>query len=461
MNSIECNYLPNILKYPFQNDKKITIEGNNCKFLTEIEKENVYGIYSNNLISFETIISKKNNNDNDDNIYISKENEFFLPIGCSLEETGFLQTSSADGIFGLNNNDKSFISMLHRKEIIKKNLFSICLDQEGGYLSLGDIDTKYHICSEINFIDFNPNGKLYEIQTEKITIKNFEIPSEYTAIINTASTISYFPNNIFLNITSAIFAVCSIYEEEQCGELKRVNGYGLCSDFKNSFNYTNVLKYIFPTIKIKFNNYEFIWEPKNYALDFSFKNKKRICFGIDTEKKLDKIILGTNFMHGYDIIFDRVNFKIGFCEASCARNMTQIKESLLYKELIKKQREQFENNIKKEIKPKDINEEENNEFNNSNNLNYSGNIQNENITNKENYTYEINYMYLIICFVILFILFLGIILIRNLYNDDIFLDKNISLVKKENISFERYVKKKINEKSSMGQKIEMVGTGDN
>ena len=166
-------------------------------------------------------------------------------------------------------------------------------------------------------------------------------------------------------------------------------------------------------------------------------------------------------MHGYDIIFDRVNFKIGFCEASCARNMTQIKESLLYKELIKKQREQFENNIKKEIKPKDINEEENNEFNNSNNLNYSGNIQNENITNKENYTYEINYMYLIICFVILFILFLGIILIRNLYNDDIFLDKNISLVKKENISFERYVKKKINENSSMGQKIEMVGTGDN
>ena len=460
INSKECNNLPNILKDTSQFDKRIKVEGNNCKFLSELEKEKIYGIYSHNLISFETVTSKIDNNDNDDNIYISKENEFLLPLGCSLEETGFLQSSSADGIFGLNNNNKSFISMLYRKELIKKNIFSICLDQEGGYLSLGNIDTQYHICSEINYIDFNQNEKSYEMQTEKITINTFEIPSKYISIINSASTISYFPNNIFLNITSAFFAICSEYDEDQCGQLKRIEGYGLCSDFKNSFNYTNAIRYIFPTIKIKFNNYEFNWEPKNYALDFGFKNKKRLCFGIDTEKNLDKIILGTNFMHGYDIIFDRANFKIGFCEASCARNMTQKEESLLNKELMKKQKEQFENNIKKEIKKENLNEEEYNEID-SNFLNISDNIQKDIINNKENNIFEINYKYLIIGLIIVFILFLGIILIRSLYNDDIILDKNISLVKKENISFEQYDKKDINEKNSIGQKIEMVGTGDN
>ena len=460
INSKECNNLPNILKDTSQFDKRIKVEGNNCKFLSELEKEKIYGIYSHNLISFETVTSKIDNNDNDDNIYISKENEFLLPLGCSLEETGFLQSSSADGIFGLNNNNKSFISMLYRKELIKKNIFSICLDQEGGYLSLGNIDTQYHICSEINYIDFNQNEKSYEMQTEKITINTFEIPSKYISIINSASTISYFPNNIFLNITSAFFAICSEYDEDQCGQLKRIEGYGLCSDFKNSFNYTNAIRYIFPTIKIKFNNYEFNWEPKNYALDFGFKNKKRLCFGIDTDKNLDKIILGTNFMHGYDIIFDRANFKIGFCEASCARNMTQKEESLLNKELMKKQKEQFENNIKKEIKKENLNEEEYNEID-SNFLNISDNIQKDIINNKEYNIFEINYKYLIIGLIIVFILFLGIILIRSLYNDDIILDKNISLVKKENISFEQYDKKDINEKNSIGQKIEMVGTGDN
>ena len=455
MNSKECNYLPNIFKDTSQLDQKNNIEGNNCKFLFELEKEKIYGIYSNNLISFETVSS----NSNDNNSYISKENEFFLPLGCSLEETGFLQSSLADGIFGLNNDDKSFISMLYRKELIKKNIFSICLEQEGGYLSLGDIDTQYHICSDIKYIDYNPNEKLYEITTEKITINNFEIPSKYISSINSASTISYFPNDIFLNITSAFFAICSEYEEEQCGQLKRINGYGLCSDFKISSNYTNALRYIFPTIKIKFNNYEFNWEPKNYALNFGFKNKKRLCFGIDTEKNLDKIILGTNFMHGYDIIFDRANFKIGFCEASCARNMTQKEESLLNKELMKKQKEQFENNIKKEIKRENINEEEDKEFD-INILNISDNTKKEIINNKEN-NYEINFKYLIIGFIIAFILFFGIILIKNLYNDDIIMDKNLSLVKMEKISFEQYEKKDINEKSSVGQKIEMVGTGDN
>ena len=312
----ECRILTNV----FDNnkfDKDIKIDANSCKFISTLDNEKIFGVYSNNLVSFESIIPEMMN-ETGVNEYISKDNEFQMPMGCSLKETGFLMSALADGIIGLNNNVKSFISMMYRKQFIPQNLFSLCLDNEGGYLSLGNIYTKYHICPEIEYIDYNPTKESYEIKTEKIQIKDIEIKSEYISIINSGSTITYFPEQVFNEISYAFFSICSEYNG-QCGELKRIEGYGICSDFKNTDIYFNATRYIFPLIKIKFNNYEFIWKPKNYVLNFSFKNKIRACLGIDTEKNLNKIILGTNFMHGYDIIFDRTNFKIGFCEASCGR----------------------------------------------------------------------------------------------------------------------------------------------
>ena len=194
INSEECDYLPNLFNETFQFKIKKNLERNNCKFYSELENEKIYGLYLNQLISFETI-SVKNNTDDDLDDYVSEENEFQIPIGCSLKETGFLQAALADGIIGLNNNNKSFVSMLYRKDLIKNNLFSICLDKEGG---LGDIDTKYHICSEINYIDYNQTKDLYEFETKKIIIKDIEIESKYISTINSASTISFFPEPIFI-----------------------------------------------------------------------------------------------------------------------------------------------------------------------------------------------------------------------------------------------------------------------
>ena len=41
---------------------------------------------------------------------------------------------------------------------------------EIGNFSLGEIDTKYHICPEIKFIDYNQSKEIYEVETEKIEI---------------------------------------------------------------------------------------------------------------------------------------------------------------------------------------------------------------------------------------------------------------------------------------------------
>ena len=445
----ECRILTNV----FDNnkfDKDIKIDANSCKFISTLDNEKIFGVYSNNLVSFESIIPEMMNETEVDE-YISKDNEFQMPMGCSLKETGFLMSALADGIIGLNNNVKSFISMMYRKQFIPQNLFSLCLDNEGGYLSLGNIYTKYHICPEIEYIDYNPTKESYEIKTEKIQIKDIEIKSEYISIINSGSTITYFPEQVFNEISYAFFSICSEYNG-QCGELKRIEGYGICSDFKNTDIYLNATRYIFPLIKIKFNNYEFIWKPKNYVLNFSFKNKIRACLGIDTEKNLNKIILGTNFMHGYDIIFDRSNFKIGFCEASCGRKMIYKNNSVTIEEEMKKYENEIKNNIKI-IKKDNKDEDDINYYNDY----HSDDDRKEFINNTSINTNKTYYKYLIIALVIIFILFIMYFLANNIYYENALSESNNNLVKNNNSTNSAHSEiKDINKMNSLVQKVELI-----
>ena len=98
-NTSECRILTNV----FDNnkfDKDIKIDANSCKFISTLDNEKIFGVYSNNLVSFESIIPEMMNETEVDE-YISKDNEFQMPIGCSLKETGFLMSALADGIIGL------------------------------------------------------------------------------------------------------------------------------------------------------------------------------------------------------------------------------------------------------------------------------------------------------------------------------------------------------------------------
>ena len=386
INSEECNLLPGVSNN-FSTEKDFQLYINNCYFESKLENETISGIYLNNLINFESIIFESNSL-NEEIIY--KNNEFKLPLGCTLKETGLFKTILTDGIIGLNNNNKSFISLIFLKKIISNNIFSLCLDKKGGYLSLGNIFDKYHLCPQIKYIDYCPNNDEYELKIEKIIIKDIEIEINYSSIIDSSSTISYFPEKVFNNISIALFEICS-ENEGKCGKLKRIEGYGICSDFNNKNEFNNTFPYIFPQIKIFFKNYIFHWEPKNYLVNL-LKNNYGICLGIDTEKNLNKIILGTNFMRGYDIIFDRANYKIGFCEAVCNRN---------FRKQNKDKKEKDNNKIK--INNQNIIRNKRNMTNENGFENIKNNKVNTTINNKDKFIEKIHHEYLILLFFIIFI----------------------------------------------------------
>ena len=50
---------------------------------------------------------------------------------------------------GLQKSDKSFPSILYKLNIINKNIFSLCLAEEGGYFTVGEILSEAHLNNNI------------------------------------------------------------------------------------------------------------------------------------------------------------------------------------------------------------------------------------------------------------------------------------------------------------------------
>ena len=380
--SNSCSSLPDVYYSVQKNNDDNNNNINNynkdyCNFLyTFDQKTKIGGFYLNNLISFDPITSKENSEESEEE-FISRKAEFELPIGCTMNETGEFQSRMADGILGLNKNDKSFISTMYNLNIIK-----------------------------------------------------------------------------------------------------RMEGYGICSEFMNENEMNAALNGKWPKIIIKFNGYEFIWEPKNYYINHSSRTKYRACFGFDTKEKLNNIILGTNFMHGYDIIFDREKNRIGFARAECGRKMNQkflIIHNKINNEIpktiekIKQNVEEKPTNIKiTEKKDNIINENDEKNKNietkikkietntNNNNNNYNIDESKKKIIEKNNPNHYKEKVYLLIF--VIFIIAIIIALINYVKcNNNSNHDDNLQ-EKYENVINEKEEKeeKDINKIQSSGQIIEMI-----
>ena len=111
-----------------------------------------------------------------------------------------------------------------------------------------------------------------------------------------------------------------------------------------------------PNITLFLEGYDYILIPKDYSYELNIKNKFGVCLGFDGIEEY-KITLGGTFMHGYDIIFDRENQKIGFAKADCNRIESKINkdENMDNETFIKKEDLKNINNTHKKADENDKN----------------------------------------------------------------------------------------------------------
>lgn len=290
-----------------------------CSFYNQKPNgDGLRGYYLSNIVYFEegqnqTTTDKKK-------VYRS----YALPLGCTVGEYGKYKEIKSDGVMGLNNEETSFISLLYKLKIINKNIFSICFGHSGGYMSLGEIDPIYHTERGIKYIPLLDDSNLYKIKIKDITISNSTINYNGDAVIDSTTTLTYFPENLYKEINNKFNTYC---EKNNCGKFENIENKGYCSSFEDRETLFNTLYKIWPEIIFIFdiNNKDinntiinFIWKSFNYYLLYSSEEPKKACLSF-VPHKLNYIILGTKFFQGYDIIFNREEKKLGFIKADCSR----------------------------------------------------------------------------------------------------------------------------------------------
>ena len=183
-------------------DKQCSLVKNKCKkkntkcnfSIKYSEGSSIKGIYINELISF-------NYNDI----------PFKFPIGCTINETTSFKSQLPDGVIGLKYTKKSFISNLYKLKIIKKNLFTLCFSNNGGFFSLGEIEYKSHLNNEISYIKLKKNNiNILSIEIDNNIINaNEGRKKKYKTIIDSGSTFSYFPVSIAKKCYNIIKKICN------------------------------------------------------------------------------------------------------------------------------------------------------------------------------------------------------------------------------------------------------------
>ena len=290
------------------NSLSSSCRNNRCSFsISYLEGSRLEGFFNFQDVYFENI----------NNSPIITNKFFTIPIGCTTTETHLFATQLADGIMGLNNSGKSFVSMLYKNKVISKELFTICFGQNDGYFSIGEIDTKYHK-SKISYVPQISGLTNYYIKINNMKVGSDTISTyNYNVFIDSGTTITYFPRQIFDSIMTSFNKYC----KNKCGKFENVDSIGYCGMFKSKEDRAKALNKYWPNIVLVLEGYDYILSPNDYFFEYNENNKIAACIGFEGEGA-SKITLGGTFMHGHDIIFDRDNLRIGFAEADCNRGST-------------------------------------------------------------------------------------------------------------------------------------------
>ena len=274
-----------------------------------LEGSSINGFYFNEEISLGDENSKLNQS-------------YYLPIGCTTSETHLFLTQLADGIMGLCNERTSFVSMLKKKHVIDNNIFSLCFNSDGGYFSFGEINSDFHKKnSHIFYIPLiNKGGHNFNFQGFSLSINNIQIQTSAYGFLDSGTTITYFPKEIYSKIEKEIFTHCK--KVRNCGgSFVNVQDYGPCIKFKGDREMMEGVRN-WPGIVFHMKNngekYDYVWTPENYYFNYTKDGLIHGCFGFEGEGT-SKITLGSTFFHGHDIIFDSENNRVGFIEADCSR----------------------------------------------------------------------------------------------------------------------------------------------
>ena len=283
-------------------------------FISYSEGSSLSGVYINEIVRF------GNNYKN--------QTPHNIPIGCTKEENHLFFTQDANGIMGLANNENNFVEILYKNGAIENNIFSLCFSQLGGLFNIGEINNRTHL-EKMKFVPMLlDRGKYFGVNLISISVNNHTVENyeqyNYNIFIDSGTTISYINVKIFDEILNLMNKDCETFKSggkgpNPCGKYEYHNDYGHCFYFKTMDELNYAVNNYWPTIHFYLTDYDYIWRPQYYVFNISTSKKPGACTGINKSAGT-KITLGSSWIIGHDVIFDRKKKLLGFAEANCGVN---------------------------------------------------------------------------------------------------------------------------------------------
>ena len=248
----------------------------------------------------------------------------FIPIGCTTDENHLFYTQDANGIMGLANNDHNFIDILYKSGAIERKIFSLCFAQMGGIFNIGEINYKIHK-ENISFVPMLlDRGKYFGLTIKSMAVNNRTIENYrqygFNIFIDSGTTISYINNKIFDEILTLMKEECKKFDKiNACGRYLYHSDFGHCFYFNTIEDMHYAVNNYWPVIHFYLDGYDYKWKGENYFFNITSNTKIGACMGINKSFGT-KITLGSSWIIGHDIIFDRDNHLIGIAEAECYQN---------------------------------------------------------------------------------------------------------------------------------------------
>jgi hypothetical protein len=158
------------------------------------------------------------------------------------------------------------MALLRKNKAIDQYVFSICMAPDGGYFSLGGINSTLHD-GQIKYIplltDMYHKVDLLNIKVDNNTAIN--ISRSYYTIIDSGTTISYFPEPLVKSIMDKFNQFCA--QPSKCLGDSHTTEIGECYKVKNGLSYDQ-FKESMPEITFSFrNNTEYTWSPEAYLFN--------------------------------------------------------------------------------------------------------------------------------------------------------------------------------------------------